>query len=212
VTAPPALARLAIAGDPGAWSALGFAVDGATCRIGATELDFEPGDDGLVGWTLAGPGEGDVDGLATRWIAPGQVAPRTAAPAHPNGALQLDHVVVMTPDVGRTTAALEAVGVGCRRVREAHAGGRPVRQAFFRLGEVILEVVGPPEPEGPARAVFWGLVAIVEDLDACARRLGERLGTVRDAVQPGRRIATVRHECGVTVRSEEHTSELQSHA
>jgi hypothetical protein len=198
VSEAPALARLAIAGDPAPWAALGFAVDGASCRIGATRLDFEPGDGGIVRWTLAGGGKGDVDGLATRWVAPEQ-EPAAPAPPHPNGATQLDHVVVMTPDVGRTTAALERIGLRCRRVREGDAMGRPVRQAFFRAGEVIVEVVGPPEPAGDGPAAFWGLVAVVEDLDACVRRLGKLVGAARDAVQPGRRIATVRRESGVSV-------------
>lgn len=200
MSAPAVLARLAIAGDPAAWAALGFALEGTTCRIGSTALDFEPGGAGIVGWTLAGAGEGDLDGLPTRWVsAPAGQLAGDGAVRHPNGALQLDHVVVMTPDVGRTTVALEAVGIGYRRVREATAAGRPVRQAFFRLGEVILEVVGPPEPAGAEPAAFWGLVAAVEDLDACAARLGDDLGAVRDAVQPGRRIATVRRSSGLGV-------------
>jgi hypothetical protein len=39
----------------------------------------------------------------------------------------------------------------------------------------------------------------VADLDACAALLGGRLGEVRDAVQPGRRIATIRREAGLGV-------------
>jgi hypothetical protein len=46
--------------------------------------------------------------------------------------------------------------------------------------------------DGPAR--FWGITFAVEDLDAAAGMLGDRLGSIRDAVQPGRRIATVRRE------------------
>jgi hypothetical protein len=70
-------------------------------------------------------------------------------------------------------------------------------QAFFRVGEVILEVVTSPSvPAGPA--TFWGLVVVVEDLDACAALLHGELGSVRDAVQPGRRIAAVRSDTGVS--------------
>jgi hypothetical protein len=40
----------------------------------------------------------------------------------------------------------------------------------------------------------------VNDLDACAELLGDRLGPIKDATQPGRRIATLRHEaCGLTI-------------
>jgi hypothetical protein len=44
-------------------------------------------------------------------------------------------------------------------------------------------------------------VVIVPDLEALAERLGDDLGASRDAVQPGRRIATVREsaELGVPV-------------
>jgi hypothetical protein len=48
---------------------------------------------------------------------------------------------------------------------------------------------------GPAR--FWGITFAVADLDAAAALLGDRLGSIRDAVQPGRRIATIRREAGV---------------
>jgi hypothetical protein len=40
---------------------------------------------------------------------------------------------------------------------------------------------------------------VVDDLEAAAERLGDRLGRVKDAVQPGRRIATVRREAGLGV-------------
>jgi hypothetical protein len=44
------------------------------------------------------------------------------------------------------------------------------------------------------------LAYTVQDLDATARLLGENLGRVKDAVQPGRQIATLRHkEFGMSV-------------
>jgi sensor domain CHASE-containing protein len=68
--------------------------------------------------------------------------------------------------------------------------------AFRRLGPAILELVEAIDaPAGPAR--FWGLVVVVTDLEALAARLGDRLGSIRDAVQPGRRIATVRESAGL---------------
>jgi hypothetical protein len=61
---------------------------------------------------------------------------------------------------------------------------------------VILEVVqhGGVEP-GPAK--FWGITFAVADLDACAELLGDDLGSIRNAVQPGRRIATIRPSAGL---------------
>jgi hypothetical protein len=51
------------------------------------------------------------------------------------------------------------------------------------------------DPSGPAR--LWGLAFGVDDLDRTARSLGDMLGTPRNAVQPGRRIATLRAEAGL---------------
>ena len=65
------------------------------------------------------------------------------------------------------------------------------RQAFFRVGRPILEVVEAADME-PRAARFWGITFTTADIDAAAELLGDKLGRVKDAVQPGRRIATVR--------------------
>jgi hypothetical protein len=106
---------------------------------------------------------------------------------HPNGATRIDHLVFMTPDLPRTTGALVGLGLDVRRERDAGA----FQQVFFRLGEVILELVGPVEA-GPGPSSLWGLTFAVDDLDATAAFLGDRVGRVKDAVQPGRRITTLR--------------------
>jgi hypothetical protein len=47
---------------------------------------------------------------------------------------------------------------------------------------------------------LWGISPTVRDLDACAALLGDGLGRIKDATQPGRRIATLRHESfGLTI-------------
>ncbi len=194
----PALAGLDIADPPDVWRRLGFTVaDDGTCAVGKLTLRLlgAPAGDGIVGWALR-PGAATlpplVDGIATS--AAGN-APPAAAP-HPNGALGLDHVVVHTEDLQRTLTALEATGMEVRRVREA----RPdLHQAFLWAGDVLLEVAGPPQPTGEAPARLWGLVVVAPDLGRVAALPGEPLGSVRDAVQPGRRIATVRRELGSSV-------------
>ena len=82
-----------------------------------------------------------------------------------------------------------------RRTRDA---GNGTTQTFFRAGEVIVELVGPiPDVDGER---FWGLALTVADLDACAALFGDRLGAMKDAVQAGRCIATLRHKAfGLTV-------------
>ena len=142
----------------------------------------------------------ELDGLPT--VAGSVRASSTPSPEHPNGVVRVDHVVAFSPDLTRTLPALEAAGLDLRRVREGPTPAGAQRQAFFRLGESILEVVEHPrgtpaaaKRDAPAR--FYGLALGVEDLDVAARRLGALLGEPRDAVQPGRRIATVRREAGL---------------
>ena len=72
--------------------------------------------------------------------------------------------------------------------------GFEARQTFFRLGEVILELIGPNEPQGEGAAAFFGLAYTVDDIDTLPAFYGEHLGRVKDAVQPGRRITTLRHK------------------
>jgi hypothetical protein len=141
----------------------------------------------ISSWAVDGEDVPDsIDGLAT------DAAVRDgSSAAHPNGVTGIDHVVVFTPSLERTTTAFAEIDVDCRRVREAGSG---VRQGFFLVGDLLVEVVEGTglEPDAPAR--FWGLTAVVSDIDAAAVILGERLGRIKDAVQPGRRIATVRPE------------------
>src|SRR5690606_1421701 len=118
----------------------------------------------------------------------------------PNGAIGVDHVVVATPDLDRTLAALAGAGLEPRRVRDA---GARLRQAFYVIGDALLEVAGSARPDPDARgrpARFWGVTLVVEDLDATCARLGGIAAGPRDAVQPGRRIATVRESAGLGTR------------
>ncbi len=199
------IAELNVADDPERWRAAGFTVDeDGVCQIGSVRLRIAPGADGrsgVLGWVLAGtPDEevSDVDGIPT------SVGEPSAAPAgdHPIGARVIDHVVVTTPDLDRTVAVIErALGLPLKRTRDGEAYGRPMRQAFFRMGEVILEVVGSPEPDpsgGPAR--FFGIAITVDSLEAARAMLGpDVVGEAKPAVQPGRSIATVRSTAGLSV-------------
>jgi hypothetical protein len=182
----PSIDALEIADEPDVWRAAGFDVDADTCRVSRLTLRLAGSGPrrGILGWTL---GRGQ--------------AGEAAAP-HPNGVVRVDHVVMLTPHLDRTIAELQAQGFGRHRAREGPTPGGSTRQAFFRAGEPILEVVLAPEgssvardPNGPAR--LWGLAFGVEDLDATARSLGDLLGSPRDAVQPGRRIATLRSTAGI---------------
>jgi hypothetical protein len=191
------LATLVVGDEPAAWADAGFTVDQGACRIGQVRVLFlgAEGRRGIVAWSFRGLTEriGVLDGLP---VGPSEPEPAGAPVPHPNGSLVIDHVVLMTPDGERTTAALTAAGLEARRVREipgSDKGSGPTTQTFFRMGRPILELVARPgRGEGPAS--FFGLALDVADIDALPERYGDRLGRVKDAVQPGRRIATLRHE------------------
>ncbi len=184
----PALTGLEVGDPPRAWRAAGFMLDeDDVARIGSVGVHCTGNMNarGVRRWSFNAlhPPDAQIDGLLT---FPNRHAVVPAV--HPNGALALDHVVVFTENPARTTAAFESHDLQARRVRDAGDG---VTQTFFRAGEVIIELLGPMVVSQPR---IWGLAVTVGDIDAAVALLGENCGEVKDAVQPGRRIATVRHE------------------
>ena len=198
------LDELVVADAADAWRACGFAVEGDVCVVGDGRIRFVQGDGerGLIGWSLRGLESTELDGLATTRSE--RPLPGTA-PEHPNGVTALAHVVAISSDLDRTVAALDAAGLDLRRIREELTPAGAPRQAFFRVGQAILEVVQEPA-EATARAggdrpaFFWGLAFVTPDLDATVALLGdEQVSGPRDAVQPGRRIATLRRSAGLSL-------------
>lgn len=167
-----ALSKVVVGDEPSIWQRLGFTVDNDRCWIGGAEYHLTSAGGGITEWAL-----GEVDGESIE---------------HPNGVIGLDHLVVLTPDLDASIDEYSAMGLDLRRVRDA-GGGR--QQAFFRIGAPILEVVGPVDVPAP---YAWGLTFSVADLDATAALLGDLLRPAKDAVQPGRRIATVDRSAGST--------------
>lgn len=202
---PAWVTTLTVGDDPAAWASAGFAVRDGECALGSVRIRFDGSRPGISAWTLfhpdEPPGPRSLDGLDTEMVdsAPDPSEDATTS-SHPNTASGLDHIVVSTPDIERTTTAFRSIGVEPRRTRDTTAGDAPMRQRFFRMGTII-EVVGPPEPAaeaGPAR--FWGLALVVPDLETAATVIGPALGRRKDAVQPGRQIATLRTgELGISV-------------
>lgn len=195
--------ELRVSDFPGAWEACGFAVEGDACVLGDTRIRFAGGGGkrGIAGWSLRDLVSLDLDGLPT---SRSDQPPPLDAPPHPNGISGLDHVVEISSALDRTAGALVAAGLDLRRVREEPTPAGAPRQAFFRLGSAILEVVQEP-PEATERAggdrpaFFWGLAFVAPDLEQTVAFLGDRAGEIRDAVQPGRRIATLRRSAGLSV-------------
>jgi hypothetical protein len=199
----PTIDEITVADAPAAWSALGFAVDDGICVLGDVRIGLAGSEagKGLTGWSLREIESAELDGLPTKRS---DRQPPDEPRAHPNGVAALDHVVAITPALERTVAALESAGLDLRRIREEPTPAGAPRQAFFRLGATILEVVQqPPDAIGPGGsdrpAFFWGLAFVAPDLDATVAELGERVGEIRPAVQPGHRIATLRRSAGLSV-------------
>ncbi len=197
------LDELTVADPPASWRQCGFAVESDVCVVGEVRIRFAPEEGkGLAGWSLRGGEATELDGLATTVSdrpSPGE------APEHPNGIIAIDHVVAISSDLDRTAAALSDAGLDLRRVREEPTPAGAPRQAFFRLGATILEVVQEP-PEATERAggdrpaFFWGLALITPDLERTVAYLGaDRVSEIRPAVQPGRQIATLRRGAGLAV-------------
>lgn len=189
------LATLLVGGTSQPWLALGFVLDQhGRIPVNNGALEFTGSGSGLLALSVAGLDTSvGLDGIV---VAAG--AARSAWPAidHPNGAFELDHVVVMTDSLERTSDAV-AVVLGCERRRTRDTGDQ--RQAFHRLGPggVILEIV---EREGVTGVGLFGVVFTVVDLDAVvAAHDRDVLGLAKDATQPGRRIASVRSGAGLGV-------------
>ena len=195
-----ALVALDIAGPAEPWGELGLMVADEVTQVGEVTLRFCHEGDGIVGWALRGPdGPRDLDGLGTTWL-PEPVEP-SAPREHRLEYPSVDHVVIATPDPRRTFSCFESAGLTLRRERAAGTEQRPLLQGFFRHGEATVEVVGPREPSGDGPATFWGLTLVAAELDRAVAELGdERCSEPREAVQPGRRIATLRRGANLSTR------------
>ena len=172
---------------PAALRGLGLALEGRAAGVGGVTLEAGAGaghgagvgqGSGIVGLDLTdAPSDGPLPLVEVARVPDGD---------HPIGATAVDHVVVVTGDVDRTIAAL-----GATPRRRDERDGRVY--GFVTVETALLEVVGPVDAtERPA--TLWGLALTVDDLDAAVALLGDACSDPRDAVQPGRRIATVRHE------------------
>ena len=109
----------------------------------------------------------------------------------------LDHVVLLVPDLEDAIATMAEVDESPRLRMDVR--GRPT--AFFRVGP-LLEVIQSPVRQ----AALYGLALVTEEsLETVAlkwRSMGRDVTDPRPAIQPGRRIMTVRAtEAGLAVMS-----------
>jgi hypothetical protein len=201
------IGELSLADEPERWRALGFAVADDCVQLGRVRLRLAGSDAGrgILGWSLRGLPASALDGLDGLATTLAQAPPPASSQQHPNGVLGIDHVVAMSPDLDRSVGVLQGAGLDLRRIREQPTPAGAPRQAFFRLGAEILEVVQEPkdvverhgESDRPAR--LWGLALVAPELDRTVAAMSPHVGEARAAVQPGRRIATLRRTAGLAV-------------
>lgn len=220
------MSHLWLAGAPEPWHDCGFRVDpNGAITVGRTTLIPDGSHSGSLRWAFdPTTGREDIDGIAV--VAPpaselarsGDRSPSgdptgtrgaTGGVTHPNGIMSIDHVVIATDDCSRTTAAFEDAGFPVRRTITTERFGVPLLQRFFWAGDVLVELIGPPDPTSdPAtagrsghRAKLFGITFVTADMEHTVSALGPMIGPPAPAVQPDRSIATLRtREIGIRTR------------
>jgi len=200
------LLQLTIGGKAEIWSSAGFDVmelssGESICQLGNIQLLFDPTNEQGISSAAVNGMSGTIDSL--KFVKSTGLSStdedRHPRSIHPNGVTLIDHLVVTTTDCDKTTLAFEANGIHPRRVRTFGDNEAEMRQTFFWLGDVILELVGPNQSETKGQAMFWGLALISENLQVTADYLGEKCTPVKPAVQPGRKITTIKtRHIGIT--------------
>ena len=189
------LVEINLCDDPSHWERIGFEVvtdnSAKSIQIGKTKLCFKEidGAEGIASVHVEGV-TANIDSLNFK--------PRTLystnieAPFHPNRIERIDHLVVTTPDSDKTTKALIEAGIALSGIRTFGSHPNQTRQSFFWLGDVILELVGPHKVTKTGSPLFWGLALVSSDINETVQQIGDLCTPLKDAVQPGRKITTVK--------------------
>jgi hypothetical protein len=192
------LVALHVGGALTPWQAIGLMFDEHTCPLADVDIVVSGETPGLHGWTIdIGRDEIiEIDGIRTTLVSGTTPRPSLSTIGRQK-VIGLDHVVVNTDNIDRTTEAITAaLGLEVRRERQL---GNGAVQRFHKLDNTIIEVVTGPHITQPG-ASLWGVVASVEDLFDLAEELGENTTSPpKKATQPGRYISTVRGSVGLGV-------------
>jgi hypothetical protein len=201
----PRLTELRIGDSEDLWLDLGFETAEGRCRLGTTDIVLTGSTEGrgIHGWTWSGAHSTAQVGDITTAVVSAPDDDRdddvTPGPTHRNGAVGLFYVVLFGPSWKEAAGAVASLGLDPGH-GVAMGSSRPVTlRSLADAGDVGVEVIGPEEPD-PARGWrLWGIIVEVDDLDRTAEHLGRRLRSIKQAVQPGRRIATLDKAAGSTV-------------
>jgi hypothetical protein len=192
------LVALHVGGALTPWQAIGLTFDELTCTLADVDVVVSGETPGLHGWTIDIGRDDviDIDGIITTLSSGTQSRPLLSTIGRQK-VIGLDHVVVNTDNIDRTTKAItDALGLEVRRERQL---GNGAVQRFHKLDNTIIEVVAGPHITQPG-ASLWGMVASVDDLFDLAEELGDDImSPPKKATQPGRYISTVRGSVGLGV-------------
>lgn len=177
---PPSVTGLRVPGGSDPWSAAGFSITHGSTDNGTIDLG------NLTIVPTSGLEEAE---LLTNGDAPSTMR----STSHPNGIDNVDHLVIMARELDALRAEINESGWTVRRERPTAMAGIDIVQLFVIAGDVLLEMIAPASGTGTVEGV-WGLAVTAHDIDSTAAWFGEQCGPVTDAVQSGRRIATLRHE------------------
>ncbi|MEG3586589.1 MAG: hypothetical protein VX353_04805 [Actinomycetota bacterium] len=194
--------------DPVVWESVGFKVSqlengDSFFTLGSVQFLFTPSDEpkGISSMKALGVGE-PIDSLPFGAIETADMEQVLSLPdeAHPNAITRIDHVVVTTSDCDRSTSAFHNAGIPSQRIRTFGERNNLVRQTFFWLGNVILELVGPDTKSGDDPAIFWGLALVSDDIEKTHSILGDSCTPLKEAVQTGRKITTLKtRDIGISI-------------
>ena len=192
----PTIAELHVGDDPSAWERLGFCINENRSLIGRTEVVFSDGPKGIHSWVLRNSMPSQFGPIPTTFTENPVPNPSIA---HPNGSIGFHHVVLMVPafDIGKT--ALSNAGVHVEQGRPFGSTEKAMLRSAPKMGDIELELIGPESEDRSRHWQLWGLVVAVSDIDATSELLGDLLGQVKPAVQPHRRIATLKKEAELGV-------------
>jgi hypothetical protein len=137
-----------------------------------------------------------IDGIPTTVVSSAPTLPQTSLIGKQK-AVGLDHVVVNTDDINRTSTAIEQeLGLEVRRERQL---GNGAVQRFHKMDNTIIEVVTGPHVTHEG-SQLWGMVVSVDDLFELFDEVGENITSPpKKATQPGRYISTVRGSVGLGI-------------
>ncbi|MDG1844838.1 MAG: hypothetical protein P8J01_00425 [Acidimicrobiales bacterium] len=194
------LLQLTICGEAAAWKSVGFNVidignGNSICSVGGVKIYFENDTLNKGIWRIGTKRiSGVIDSLKFDDLSVERSFSdnHSVLSDHPNGITGIDHLVVTTPNCNRTTKAFEETGMAVRKVRTFGKIGSETRQTFFWLGNVILELVGSNTKEDEGPPSIWGIAFVSKNIEETVNFLGDTCTPLKPAIQPGRRITTIK--------------------